>query len=262
MHWIGERCIECSKLASVALTLAAVAWTSAAQAQTTIYSDGFEYGDQAAFEAAWPAVSGVSTGTLSTDQAFGGTEAIYFPVTPATTRNQHSITETLGTAANPVLFKFKFYDTAGTSSAYRQFATLLDAAGTGNGQLVSLGLNNNIASSKYMARIVGADGGSGVSAFFQLNGTGSPNRSTGWHELMAAIAPTTIDFYVDGVLSKSVANPTNRSFDSIRIGSGLTAASAAYIDDVYVGVGPVPEPGGLAALGAVAAGLLSRRRRN
>ena len=69
-----------------------------------------------------------------------------------------------------VKFRHNFYDSAGTASAYRQYAELDDTtAPSASGQLYALGLNNNLASTNYMARILGGDGGSGVSAFFALN---------------------------------------------------------------------------------------------
>lgn len=239
--------------------------TSAASAQTVIFSDNFDsYADQAAFNAIWP-VNGTATTMLSTTQSVSPTQSVQGLTTA--TRVATSFTATTPSATNVVRFSVDFYDSNGTAAAYRQYAEL-DSTLTpsGNGQLLALGLNNNIASNSYMARVLGVDGGSGtVGAFFKLDGVGAPTRSTGWHNLAVEIGVNKLDFYVDGVLAKSLT-PTSaafpiRAYDTVKLGSNLSAGQAAYYDNVVVSV--VPEPTGILACGAVAFGLgsLLRRRR-
>jgi hypothetical protein len=125
-----------------------------------------------------------------------------------------------------------------------------------------MGLNNNIASTSYMARILGADGGSGSGAFFKLDDAGAPARSTGWHLLEARISDNDVKFYVDTILSKTVntSATTDRSLDTVKVGSNLSAGQVAYFDDVYVERTTVPEP---ASISVLALGTLIglRRRR-
>jgi hypothetical protein len=125
-----------------------------------------------------------------------------------------------------------------------------------------MGLNNNqtIANSGgnfYMARILGytvpttpdPDGGptesvGGSGAFFKLNDFGAaPLRSLGWHNLRVEITTDNVAqghdyaFYVDNVLSELVSNlgTTTRSYDVIRIGSGLSNANTeAFVDNMYL----------------------------
>ena len=103
----------------------------------------------------------------------------------------------------------------------------------------------------------------GVSAFFKLDG-GGVVRSTGWHSLEADIGDSSVSYYVDGILSKTVdiSALTDRSLDTVKIGSNLTSTSAAYFDDVYVERLTVPEPSVLSfgLMGGI--WFLARRRKN
>jgi PEP-CTERM motif len=243
-----------------------------AGAQILLSDDFDSYANQAAFQAAWPTTGTFTTGTLTGTLSASAPNSIAFAATPATQRNDRSFTESsTPSATNLILFSVDFYDSNAAASPYREFAQFIDGAGTSSGQLVSLGLNNNLTSSAdggnyYMARILGGDGGQGVSAFFKLNlGGASTLRSTGWHNLAVTISDTAFNFYVDGIFSETVANTiTLRSYDSVRLGSGITSANTANFDNVRVEINPtvIPEPSGamllLAGFGALAA---HRRRR-
>jgi hypothetical protein len=256
------------------LLVAIVALSVSGRASATLLlQDNFDgYANQAAFNASWQTVPGsvgtppnqvfITSATLSTEQSVSSSNSIKFvaasgsPLAPIE-RNFKTFTESgnPNSTSNIVRFSFDFYDSDAAAAPYRQYGTLMDAAGTGNGQLISIGLNNNIASNKYMARIVGFSGG----AFFQLNDAGSPNRSTGWHNLRVDITNTAFSFYVDGILSEVVlqsalpAGTPLRSYDQIRIGSGVSSTRAAFIDNVFVAT--VPEAGSFIAMGFV--GMLS-----
>ena len=83
---------------------------------------------------------------------------------------------------------------------------------------------------------------------FKLNDYGVGLRSTGWHNLGVRISNTTFEFYVDGLLAETVANAfTLRSYDSVRLGSGLSSTTAAFYDNVNVELNPppIPEPSAL-----------------
>ena len=246
----------------------------------TLLTDNFDsYANQAAFQAAWPATVGTG-GTLSTLQAASAPNSVNFPLTAQ--RNDRTFAESGNPAAgNAITFGFDFYDSSAAASPYRECTSLIDGAGSASGMLVSLGLNNNqtVANSGgnyYMARILGytvpttadpnggpAESVGGAGAFFKLNDYGVGLRSTGWHNLSVTITDTAFNFYVDGLLAETVANAfTLRSYDLVRLGSGISSANEAYFDDVLVGVN-VPEPSTavLSILGALGLAAWNHRRR-
>jgi hypothetical protein len=248
----------------IAISLLAAALITTTRSSAAIFLDEHfdSYANQAAFEAAWPA--NTTTATLSTEQFVSPSQSIKGLTTA--TRNARNVGEigTLTGSTDIVIFRVKYYDSNGSAAAYRQYAELDDSlAPSGSGQLFALGLNNNIASTKYMARILGGDGGSGVSAFFQLNDAGSPDRSTGWHTLEADISDNDVKYYVDGILSKTVNTSalTDRSLDTAKVGSNLSSVQVAYFDDFYVERMAVPEPATFVVLCAGALAILVRRRR-
>jgi N-acetylmuramoyl-L-alanine amidase/Immunoglobulin I-set domain/Ig-like domain from next to BRCA1 gene/Immunoglobulin domain len=89
---------------------------------------------------------------------------------------------------------------------------------------------------KYQGRVVaGANAG-----WFNLNASGAPSRSTGWHKFVIERRAdgTTIDFYVDNILSRTITGAAAGSLDSAAIGSvgsgTSNVAGEAWIDDVQV----------------------------
>ena len=235
-------------------------WVGSANA-AVLLSDNFDgYADQAAFNAVWPAQVGTG-GTLSTLQFLSSPNSVNFPLTAQ--RNGRSYTESGNPSAlNAITFSFDFYDSNAGASPYRQVCQLIDGAGSASGQLVSLGMNNNQSSADsggnyYMARILGytptavdpdggpneSAGGLAAGAFFKLNDYGVGLRSTGWHNLAVTFTDTVFSFYVDGLLAETVANTfTLRSYDAVRLGSGLSSVNEAYFDNMLIGVNLVPEP--------------------
>ena len=261
-----------------------------------LLSDNFDgYADQAAFEAAWIPNGTVApiSATLATDQAASGSQSIRIDGTLTTgqQRNQRAFTESgIVTSTTLVVFSFAFYDSNAAAAPYRQFSEIRDGAATATGQLIGMGLNNNQLLSAsggnfYMARIVGyspptidLDGGPneggtlGSGAFFKLNDFGnSPLRSTGWHNLMVEIGTNDglsadFSFYVDGILAERVSDVGTaaqfRSYDAVRLGSGVSNASnPAWYDNVIVETVTIPEPSvaGLWLAGAVVLACLRRR---
>ena len=119
-----------------------------------------------------------------------------------------------------------------------------DGAGyiTGNlNQLIAAGKYNTTTYpgdswdiTKYQGRVVaGASVG-----WFNLNASGAPSRSAGWHQFVIERHSdgTTVDFYVDGVLGRTITGVALSSLDSAAIGSTGSASTTgeAWIDDVKV----------------------------
>jgi hypothetical protein len=264
----------------LALAAVALATVSANHASATVVlSDNFDsYANNAAFLSAWPATIGVG-GVLSTAQAATAPNSINFGT--AALRNDRSYTETGNpSATNFIRFSVNFYDSNGAAFPYRQISSLIDGAAGSSGQLVSLGLNNTLSPQNdggnyYMARILGytptyqpstdasANPATSSGASFKLNDAGAPLRSTGWHNLKVEIGPnltlsTSLDykFFVDNIPSETVtvASATFRSFDIVRLGSGVTSAQIAYFDDVLVETfnpAAVPEASAFLAVGLI-----------
>ena len=256
-----------------------------------LLTDNFEYANQAAFEASWMAIGTAApqSAELSTAQAAGGSFSIRFPGTTVSnqSRNQRTFAETGAlTIGDTLVWSFDFYDSAPASNPQRNHANLQDGSPSAANQLIAMGLNNNQTAANsggqfYMARILGytvttvdPDGGPNESVataggFFKLNDFGVGLRSLGWHNLKVEISTddglsTDFAFYVDNVLAERVSNvgtfDTIRSYDNIRIGSGLSNGSTeAFIDNMRLEI--VPEPGATGLFGLGVAVLVARRRR-
>jgi hypothetical protein len=109
---------------------------------------------------------------------------------------------------------------------------------------------------KYQGRVVfGSSAG-----WFNLDAPGAPNRSPGWHKfgIERLADETTINFYVDNILSRTITGATPESWDTITMGYGAgTFQEDVWYDGISVTV--VPEPSSL-ILGLVGSGLLTHTR--
>ncbi len=92
-------------------------------------------------------------------------------------------------------------------------------------------------STKYQARI-GLATNTSTFYWFNLNGTGAPSRSAGWHQFIIErrVDGTTVDFYVDGILGRTMTGATLGSLDTAAIGGvgAGTDIGDSWIDDVKV----------------------------
>ena len=134
------------------------------------------------------------------------------------------------------------------STQTRSFVDVRGHTGGGynNGSLVQLfcaGKYNSTTmagetwdNTKYQGRVVaGASTG-----WFNLNAAGAPSRSAGWHKFVIERRAdgTTVDFYVDDILSRTITGTTLSSLDSAAIGSVGTGTTEvlgdSWIDNVKV----------------------------
>jgi hypothetical protein len=253
-----------------------------------LVNDNFDsYANQAAFEAVWVPIGTVAplSAELSSAQSVSSANSVRVPGTATSnqSRNRLTFAETGDlTTFSLLTWSFDFYDAAPAGSPQRNYVNLQDTtAPGGTGQLIAMGFNNNQTGANsggqyFMARILGytvpasptpdPDGGpdesvGGAGAFFKLNDFGVGLRTAGWHNLKVEISTddglsADFAFYVDGVLAERVSNigtaATFRSYDNITIGSGLSNGSTEFfVDNMFLSVTPIPEPGtfALAALG-------------
>jgi hypothetical protein len=231
--------------------LASVASASA----TIIIQDDFEsYADTAALNAVWPKALGTDADTYLEVGANGPTWPGEKCVrnTLVTARRDRSFTP-FDLQAGEFIWQYDYYDFVGNTADPRQYGQLLANTLPSGGtlaQLVAMGQYNAALPvhnrNKYQARVA-----FGSVNWFNLN----TDRSVGWHTFKAVFHPTTVDFYVDGVLDTAgVACPGGWWYQA-RIGSGTSSAGGQARYDNYL---LTPEP---AALALLALGLLAARRR-
>jgi hypothetical protein len=236
-----------------------------------IVNDNFEYANQAAFQASWPAIgtTAPTSGELSTEQSVSPTHSIKGPGTA--TSAQYRNIKTFG--ATPVInvgdqlvWSFDYWDNAPTGNPNRNYANLQSSSAPSAspaGQLISMGLNNNQLNADsggpaYQARILGyshpavdanggpneSGGGTGAGAYFKLNdfATGGRGGSTaGWRNLKLILSTTNgtstnYDFYVNNVLAeREVVTGAPLQYTEIRMGSGLSNGNIpVYFDNMFL----------------------------
>ncbi len=196
----------------------------------------------------------------------------------STDRMHHNIVADNGGAelSGYALFTSYWYDEAGTATRfYNEVRGYSGGEGIPNGgttasgslaQLLAIGKYNTVTlagdvfnGTKYQARVAfGSNAG-----WFNLDAAGSPDRSVGWHKFaIERLADgTTLNFYVDDVLSRTIGGATAESWDTLILGGGLgSTVGNAWTDGISL---VVPEPSTLALglLGGLGiAGWVSRRR--
>lgn len=179
--------------------------------------------------------------------------------------------------SGPSTFTSFIYDPGNTSPATRVFSEVRGYTGTGlpNGgtvadgalaQLLAIGKYNTVTragevynANKYQARVTFPS----TVGWFNLDGEGSPDRSAGWHrfDVERLDDGTTINFYVDGVLSETIEGAASSTWDTLVLGPGLgSAVGDAWIDGISITDTVVPEPSALALVAVGGLALLRRRR--
>ncbi len=207
------------------------------------------YPDQAAFELVWP-----DTGNSEyyLDLAFGNPgQSLAMPSPSANFlgRYTHNLGTDVGGAGGAlVVFRYDLWlDPGGQGSSWfgaRHYAELRgysgDAFEVGDLEnLLAIGVMNQTTppdifdATRYQGRLWS-------SVEWQTLDEGSaPNRLPDWHEMMIRISDTEVRFFVDGTLSETEVRPNAFGFDSVILGSILTAnGHAMALDNVRVQVFP------------------------
>ncbi len=237
-------------------------------ANVIIMGDSFDYPDDAALNAVWNAAS--SNPDYHLDTLFGNPEPSYAMPSPGA-NFQGRLARNLGgdyngTDAQPLHLCFDFYlDDAGADTFWngaRHYVELRgysgDAYGSGDLEnLLAIGVYNNSGDafdgSYYQGRVT-----FGTNWNTLDEEPGAVQRSVGWHRMLIEVTSSEVRFYVDNVLQEVEPRPNNFGFDTVVLGSDLTAnGHQAWIDNVVVSI--VPEPASLALL--VLGGLALLRRR-
>ena len=166
------------------------------------------------------------------------------------------------TATVPVVWSVNVYDAGGlgTDNLY-QWVELRDYSTGSLGGIIAIGMpgtgffpTGNV--NYYQARVYG---GTTAPGYINLNFSGAPQRSVGWHTFTAVIKATLVDFYVDGILSaKNVSRGSNPPYDNLYMGSGYASPMQGWYDDfrVHKGKFQIPDriPNGPRVVAPVAMG--------
>ncbi|GJM24623.1 MAG: hypothetical protein DHS20C16_10380 [Phycisphaerae bacterium] len=256
------------RILAVGLLLALTAPASA----TLVLNETFDYADNASLNAVWNA-SG-SNPDYALDTGFGNGQPSYGMPSP-TGNFQGRLARNLpggpiqATDLEPARIKFDFYlDDAGAANSWVGARHYVELRGYENGayadgglqNLLAIGVTNSVTApeahnnSFYQGRVTFG------SNWNTLDEGAAPNRAAGWHEMAIVITGTEVRYLVDGILSEVEARPNNFLFDSVVLGSDLTAnGHAAWVDNLMVETN-VPEPATLALLAMGGVAVLRRRR--
>jgi len=262
----------------VILSAAVLALVAGAQANI-VFSDGFESGDFSNWTGDGNSEPEVPTIVNTPVYAGSNAAAITGTNTGGGTGIGRKYKTFTGVATTETL-TFSFYLKLGAAATgNRQWAELRsytnDTFGGTLDQLIAIGAYNSTtnvldanggvttstSTAKWQARVAFA--GYANNGWFVLNQ--AANRTTDWTKFDVVVAPTGIQFFVDGVKGHdgTFSRGTSATWtpDTVVIGSGLTSAgTTGYYDNVSVTTGVVPEPASMIALGIGALALVRKRR--
>ncbi len=237
-----------------------VAQTSFGGGDATIFSDDFENGTLSL----WTASAGSSLEITNYGGSVPGLGQFGAYANVSADRMHHNIIADNGgqELSGPSALTAWIYDATDT----RAFVQALGYTGTGlpNGgttpggdlsQALAIGKYNSVTAAgevfdatKYQARVLYGS----FNGWFNLNDPGAPSRSPGWHKFTIERAEdnTTLMFYVDDILSRTVTGSTPQSWDTITMGFGSgTSPGGAVYDGISLVIVPEPSPFTLTLIG-------------
>jgi hypothetical protein len=204
-----------------------------ARGDTVSYSDGFE---GSSFNPFWTLTQQLGTITLSTDEAFTGTQSAKFTSESGGQRNlflTHTFSsELVGTAS------VYFFDDAPDQETLYEKLVLTDSA---TGATASVGTQDFDAFC-YSAAI-GALGPNANCGDFPQETTTDVMRTEGWHLLSITLGLNDSSISIDG--SQVFSLPGDFSFDTVQLemfGPGFRPDTVAYFDDFSLNANTIPEP--------------------
>jgi hypothetical protein len=243
----------------------------------TIFSDDFESGMGNWTQTSATAGTNLVISTAQNIVPAAGTQSAMMDA--SNDRMHHNIIADNGgnELSGASTFTSYIYDASGTASrifnevrGYSGGTGLPNGGTTASGslaQLLAIGKYNTVTlpgevfnGAKYQARVTfGTNAG-----WFNLDAAGSPNRSTGWHKftIERLADDTTLNFYVDDTLSRTITGATAQSWDTVILGPGLGSTTGdAWIDGLSVNSIEVPEPASFALAALAGIAFVAARRR-
>ncbi len=265
----------------VILSAAVMALVAGAQANI-VFSDGFESGDFSNWTGDGNTEPEVPT--IVTDPVYAGTyaAAVGGTNTGGTASAIGRKYKTFAPIATTETFTFSFYLKLGaTAAGNRQWAEIrsytnntfggtldqLIAVGAYNGATNVLNADTTVGAlsntSKWQVRLTGS-GYAANAGWFVLDQ--AANRTTDWTQFDVVVAPTGVEFFVNGTKGHNSTfargtSTNNWTADTVVLGSGLTSAgNSGFYDSVSVTTSVVPEPASMVALGIGVLAMVRRRR--
>ncbi len=215
-----------------------------------LFEDFENYADQAGFEQVW--TDTLNSSYLLTPGIGNFGQALRMPSPAANSLGRYHRNlggRYTGTDLKPLVLAYDLYlNPSGAAANWnnaRHFCELRGYAGGSfnNGALqtlVAIGLYNAVEAPgetynnyEYQGRVLGP-------GWYSLDQNPAVVRQAGWHRIKAELTLTKVRFYVDNQLAETVERPDALGFDTVVLGSDLTAGGHEVVIDNVAVVGGVP----------------------